>query len=47
MIRNVGTWHRAVLIGVGLIVTLLTVIGPASWWALIGLVPIAGGLWGW
>lgn len=46
-LRNVGTGHRVILVVVGLIALSLTVIGPASWWGLIGLVPLAGGLWGW
>jgi hypothetical protein len=45
--RNVGIGHRLILVAVGLLATSLTVIGPASWWGLIGLVPLAGGLWGW
>ena len=45
--RNVGDAHRVILIAVGLIVTSLTMIGPASWWGVIGLVPLIGGFWGW
>jgi hypothetical protein len=45
--RNVGDLHRVALIVVGLVVTSMTVVGPATWWALIGLLPLIGGFWGW
>jgi DUF2892 family protein len=33
-----------IVVGVGLLA--LTVVGPRTWWGLIGVVPIATGLWG-
>jgi hypothetical protein len=47
MTRNVGTVERVLRIVVGLGVLSLTVVGPATWWGLVGLVPLGTGLWGW
>ena len=45
--RNVGTAERVIRVIVGLGVLSLTVVGPATWWGLLGLVPLATALWGW
>ena len=47
MTRNVGTVERVIRIVVGLGLLSLTIVGPATWWGLVGLVPLATGLWGW
>jgi hypothetical protein len=47
MTRNVGAVERVIRIVVGLGVLSLTVVGPATWWGLVGLVPLGTGLWGW
>jgi len=44
MNRNVGGIDRAVRIVVGLGLLSLTVIGPQSLWGLLGIVPLATGL---
>jgi len=47
MTGNVGTVERVIRIVVGLGVLSLTIVGPATWWGLVGLVPLVTGLWGW
>ena len=47
MTRNVGTWERVLRIVIGVVLLALVVIGPKTWWGLVGVVPIATGLWGW
>lgn len=47
MLRNVGTAERAIRLIVGLVLLSLTVVGPKTWWGLVGLIPVATGLWGW
>jgi hypothetical protein len=47
MRRNVGTWERVIRLLVGLGVLSLTVVGPATWWGLLGLVPLVTAFWGW
>lgn len=46
MERNEAGWDRGfrVLLGLGLLS--LTVVGPQTWWGLVGLVPLVTGLWG-
>lgn len=44
MKRNVGGIDRAVRIVVGLGLLSLTVVGPQSLWGLLGIVPLATGL---
>ena len=47
MTRNVGTWERVLRIVIGVVLLALVVSGPKTWWGLVGVVPIATGLWGW
>ena len=47
MTRNVRNLERVLRIIVGVILLALVVIGPKTWWGLVGVVPIATGLWGW
>ncbi len=44
---NVGTFDRVLRIFVGLVVLSLVFIGPQPLWGLIGLVPLATGLFRW
>lgn len=44
---NVGTPDRVLRIFVGLVVLSLVFIGPQTLWGLIGLVPLATGLFRW
>ncbi len=46
MITNVGGWERVLRIVVGVVVLSLTLVGPQTWWGLLGLIPLATGLWG-
>jgi hypothetical protein len=46
MKQNLGGAERVVRIVLGVILLALTVVGPRTWWGLVGLVPIANGLWG-
>lgn len=47
MTRNVETASRMIRIIVGLGVLSLTVVGPSTWWGLLGVLPLVTGLWGW
>ena len=47
MTRNVGTVERAIRVVVGLVLLAFIVIGPQTWWGLVGIIPVATGLWGW
>ena len=47
MNKNIGNIERALRIIVGAGILSLTVVGPQSSWALIGIVPILTGLIGW
>lgn len=38
---NVGQTDRVVRIVAGLLLLSLTVVGPQTWWGLVGLVPLA------
>lgn len=44
MKTNIGTFDRALRIAVGLILIGLGLSGAIGWWGLIGLVPLATGL---
>jgi hypothetical protein len=46
MPRNVGSWDRGPRIVVGIILLALVVIGPKTWWGLVGVIPLATDLWG-
>jgi hypothetical protein len=46
MTRNVGSWDRGLRIVVGVILLALVVIGPKTWWGLVGVIPLVTGLWG-
>jgi hypothetical protein len=43
---NVGGAERVVRIVIGAILLSLTIVGPRSLWGLVGVVPLATGLWG-
>ncbi len=43
---NEGGVDRTVRIVIGIVLLSLTVIGPRTWWGLIGLLPLATGLSG-
>lgn len=44
---NVGGAERVVRVLVGLVLLALVVVGPKTWWGLIGVIPIATALWAW
>ncbi len=44
--RNEGSADRIIRVTAGLLLLSLTVIGPSTWLGLIGLVPLATGLFG-
>lgn len=46
MQRNEAAWDRGIRVAVGLALLSLTIIGPQTLWGLVGLVPLATGLWG-
>ncbi len=41
---NVGTIDRAIRIIVGVVLLALVVVGPQTYWGLIGLIPLATGV---
>jgi hypothetical protein len=47
MTRNVGTWERVLRSVLGVILLALVVIGPKTWWGLVGVIPLGTALWGW
>jgi len=47
MRQNVGTAERAIRIVIGVVLLALMVVGPKTWWGLVGLVPLGTALWGW
>lgn len=47
MQKNIGGTERVIRVVVGLAITSLAFVGPASPWAFLGLVPVATGLMGW
>ncbi|QQS12878.1 MAG: DUF2892 domain-containing protein [Rhodospirillales bacterium] len=49
MQTNIGTVDRVlrIILGVGLLGMLIWVSGPAKWWGLIGLVPLATAVFRW
>lgn len=46
MNQNEGTVDRVVRIALGVGLLALTVIGPQTWWGLIGIVPLLTGIVG-
>jgi DUF2892 family protein len=47
MTLNVGGVERVVRVLVGVLLLALVVVGPQTWWGLIGMILIATALWGW
>jgi len=47
MMKNVGGMDRVIRIILGLVILSLTLWGPKSPWALLGLAPLVTGLVGW
>ncbi|NDV11345.1 YgaP family membrane protein [Crenobacter caeni] len=47
MQKNIGNTERVIRVVVGLAITSLAFVGPASPWAFLGLIPVATGLMGW
>jgi Inner membrane protein YgaP-like, transmembrane domain len=43
---NEGGVDRAVRVVIGIVLLSLTVVGPKTWWGLIGILPLATGLMG-
>jgi hypothetical protein len=43
---NEGVFDRLIRVLIGLALLSLTVVGPHTWWGLLGLVPLASGLIG-
>lgn len=46
MNQNEGTIDRVIRVVVGLVLLSLTVIGPQTWWGLLGFVPLLTGVVG-
>ncbi|MDP3277151.1 MAG: DUF2892 domain-containing protein [Deltaproteobacteria bacterium] len=46
MKTNEASWDRIVRVVLGLALLSLTVVGPHTWWGLVGLVPLLTGLVG-
>jgi len=44
--KNEGTVDRTVRVVAGLVILSLTLVGPQSLWGLVGLVPLATGIFG-
>jgi hypothetical protein len=47
MTRNIGSIDRVIRIVVGLGLLSLVVVGPQTWWGLIGLIPLTTAVIGW
>jgi hypothetical protein len=47
MKKNIGNIERVIRIVVGVGILSLTVVGPQTPWALLGIIPLATGLIGW
>ena len=47
MKKNIGNIERIIRVTVGLAILSLTFLGPQSLWGLIGILPLATGLFGW
>ncbi len=46
MKRNEASWDRGLRVALGLGLLSLTVVGPHTWWGLLGLVALATGISG-
>jgi hypothetical protein len=46
MTHNEATWDRTLRVLVGLAVLSLTFVGPKTLWGLLGVIPLATGIWG-
>ena len=46
MTLNVGGADRFLRIAVGIVLLALVVVGPKTWWGLLGIIPLATGLVG-
>jgi len=46
MNNNEAAWDRAIRVIVGLVLLSLTIVGPHTLLGLVGLIPLATGLWG-
>jgi hypothetical protein len=44
MQKNVGTIDRVLRVVLGVVLLVLVYAGPARWWGLVGLIPLATGL---
>lgn len=47
MQRNIGDGERVARMAVGVGLLSLVVVGPQTWWGLVGLLPLLTGLSGW
>ncbi len=43
---NEAVWDRGLRVVLGLVLLSLIIVGPQTWWGLVGLVPLVTGLWG-
>ena len=46
MDQNEGTLDRVIRVALGLGLLSLMVVGPQSWWGMIGVLPAFTGIWG-
>lgn len=46
MNQNAGTLDRVIRVALGLGLLLLVVVGPQSWWGLVGIIPLLTGVVG-
>ncbi len=46
MLRNEADWDRGLRVLVGLALLAMTVVGPQTWWGLVGIVPLLTGALG-
>ena len=46
MQKNEAGWDRGLRVALGLALLSTTVVGPQTWWGLVGLVPLVTGVWG-
>jgi hypothetical protein len=44
---NVPDWERVARVALGVGLLSLIVVGPHTWWGLVGLIPLLTGLAGW